>query len=79
MLHLNKLWIFPFISFQILIQGDVPTFVANLSGLVSDNQTQITDSPVTISAIVGILTNVGNVSTIIKEDTMQVSGVPPPQ
>ncbi|CAL8394963.1 unnamed protein product [Gadus morhua 'NCC'] len=56
---------------EILIQGDVPTFVANLSGLVSDNQTQITDSPVTISAIVDILTNVGNVSTIIKEDTMQ--------
>uniref|UniRef100_A0A8C5D0V4 Adhesion G protein-coupled receptor F5-like n=1 Tax=Gadus morhua TaxID=8049 RepID=A0A8C5D0V4_GADMO len=56
-------------------EGDVPTFVANLSGLVSDNQTQITDSPVTISAIVDILTNVGNVSTIIKEDTIILNTV----
>ncbi|XP_056437798.1 adhesion G protein-coupled receptor F5-like [Gadus chalcogrammus] len=52
-------------------QGDVPTLVGNLSAVVSDNQTQITDSPVTISAIVDILTNVGNVTTIIVEDTMQ--------
>ena len=70
---------FLFSSFQSLNENSVPTFVAELSGVVSDNQTQITDSPVTISAIVDILTNVGNVSTIIKEDTMQVSGVPPPQ
>ncbi|CAL8395449.1 unnamed protein product [Arctogadus glacialis] len=54
-----------------LNQNSVPTFVAELSGLVSDNQTQITDSPVTISAIVDILINVGNVSTIIVEETMQ--------
>ncbi|XP_059898327.1 adhesion G protein-coupled receptor F5-like [Gadus macrocephalus] len=54
-----------------LNQNSVPTFVADLSGLVSDNQTQITDSPVTISAIVDILTNVGNVSTEIEEGTMQ--------
>ncbi|XP_059897318.1 adhesion G protein-coupled receptor F4-like isoform X1 [Gadus macrocephalus] len=54
-----------------LNQNTVPTFVADLSGLVKDNQTQITDSPVTISAIVDILTNVGNVSTEIVESTMQ--------
>ncbi|XP_056437799.1 adhesion G protein-coupled receptor F5-like [Gadus chalcogrammus] len=62
---------FLFSSFQSLNQNSVPMFVANLSGVVSDNQDQITNSPVTISAIVDILINVGNVSTIIVEDTMQ--------
>uniref|UniRef100_A0A8C5D1F8 Adhesion G protein-coupled receptor F5 n=1 Tax=Gadus morhua TaxID=8049 RepID=A0A8C5D1F8_GADMO len=42
-----------------LNENSVPTFVAELSGVVSDNQTQITNSPVSISAIVDILINVG--------------------
>ena len=54
--------------------------MGNLSELVtSEVQSQTAVTPVTISAIVDILTNVGNVSTIIKEDTMQVSGVPTTQ
>ena len=78
MLHLNKLWIFPFFSFQSLNQNNVPSFVGNLSELVtSEVQSQTAVTPVTISAIVDILTNVGNVSTEIVENTMQVSWVPP--
>ena len=50
--------------------------MANLSVLVTSSvPTQITDSPGTITAIVDILTIVGNVSTNIVEETMQVSGV----
>ena len=72
---------FLFSSFQSLNENSVPTFVAELSGVVSDNQTQITNSPVSISAIVDILINVGNGivsgNVGIVEETMQVGGVPP--
>ncbi|XP_030201979.1 adhesion G protein-coupled receptor F5 [Gadus morhua] len=58
-----------------LNENSVPTFVAELSGVVSDNQTQITNSPVSISAIVDILINVGNGivsgNVGIVEETMQ--------
>lgn len=58
--------------FQDLVVEEVPQFAANLSATVQEDETEIANSSSTISAIVDILNNIANVSTVVTENVMKV-------
>lgn len=53
----------------------IPTFVANLSKTVKEEETKITNSSLTISTIVDILINVANTIQVadVSQDVIQAS------
>ena len=74
----NKMWSLVFVPFfQSLSVAVVPVFVAELSAAAQSNKTKIVDSSSTISAIVDILSVVGNVSTTVNETVMKVGRIFP--
>ncbi|XP_077598857.1 adhesion G protein-coupled receptor F5-like [Stigmatopora nigra] len=54
-----------------LVEEEVPEFAANLSKVTQDEKQNIVDSSATISAIVGLLNAIANVSTDVTQTVME--------
>ncbi|XP_077444028.1 adhesion G protein-coupled receptor F5-like [Stigmatopora argus] len=54
-----------------LVEEEVPEFAANLSKVTQDEKQNIVDSSATISAIVGLLNAIANVSTEVTQTVME--------